>query len=131
MHDRIAPVRILHFEPNQPDSHWLRIVLDEMEVAYEMHQYNSVGNFQADLLPAIDLVIVNHTMPLLEISDAIRRLRAVPSLAAIPIIVSISQDHEKTFAPDATGFLYKPADAGQMAALLALIPGRQSSASAG
>lgn len=65
-----------------------------------------------------DLVILNSTMPFMEASQGIERLKSLPCLERVPIAVTIVLDQERQLVEGNRFILKKPVDSEQISELL-------------
>lgn len=112
--------QILAVEPSPADVRWLRLVLEESGVEFELVSFPSAVAALAGLDGSpgpYDAVIVNYHLPCLDIADAVARLREMPAVEHATIAVTIALPVERDLLPPGCVPLMKPVDIDQIKAL--------------
>jgi CheY-like chemotaxis protein len=115
-------VNILLVEPSPADRRWLELMLAEADIPHVLRAFPSallalhvLGN-EAD--HTFDVAIVNMMLPMLDIEDAVARLRSLPELAAAKVAITITAEHDYQYVPRGCHALMKPVDVEQLRAFL-------------
>jgi CheY-like chemotaxis protein len=108
-------ITVLLIEPSEPDRYWMQLMLRETGIEYTLHEFPSAIAALEDLAAApigpVDVVIVNVVLPVLEIGDAIARLRALRDLRDSRYAVTVLDEHDAIRIPRGCGTLVKPVSA--------------------
>src|SRR5688572_18955545 len=118
-------VNIFLIDPNPPDQEWTEIILRGIGIPHRLCVFPSavlalqVLRTRTEL--AFDGVIVNSALPMLDIQEAVARLKNLPGLATAIFAVTIVNDYERDEAPPDCCVMMKPIDTKQLRALLAAV----------
>ncbi len=104
------PLQFLLVEPNEPDSRWFDIVLDESHLpATTVHSSTCIRALEAwreCRLPAIDAVVVSERLPMLTIEEFVNAARTLDSDVPIvvlgdqlPLFQPLTSDYERFTKP--------------------------------
>jgi CheY-like chemotaxis protein len=98
------------------------VVDDERDIAEllvylltrEGHTVHSVSSAESALLALtqlpVDLVLTDYMMPVMDGADLLRKMRATPELADVPVLVlsAMSEEAVRPRCPGMTGYIRKP-----------------------
>ena len=111
-------------EPSPPDQRSMEHVLQESGLPHHLcvfsTEVSALTVLENDATARFDIVIVNVVLPMLDIREAIAKLRALPRLKEAKFAVTIGASHECDEVPEGCHVIMKPVDANQLRALLAL-----------
>ncbi|MEM7203968.1 MAG: response regulator [Planctomycetota bacterium] len=85
----------------------------------------SIALEQLDAAPSVDLVIMDVMMPVMDGYEAMRRIRAQPRFASLPIIAltakTLAEDRQACLEAGASDYLTKPMDPNNLLALIRVL----------
>jgi hypothetical protein len=127
------PINIVYIDPSRAYQRLMRMALTETGMAHGLRAFPSVigalDSLASPKSPRVDLVVVNVSLPMLEIQEAVASLRRLPPLAAARFAITIIDAYDRPRVPPGCIPLMKPVDSGQLRALLQPLAAKQKAAS--
>ncbi len=121
------PLRVLVVEDDPLNARLLALLLERLghRVVREASGEDALARLAAD--PAVDVVLLDLQLPGMDGFAFVRRLRADPRLAALPVVAvtgaGLPEDRAACRAAGMAAFLAKPVERADLAAVLARVAG--------
>lgn len=115
-------LQIVLIEPSAPARQWIRLMLREAGIPHDVREFRSVlvalQDLREGVMGKVDLVIVNIVLPVLEVSEAVARLRELPAVADAVCAITVLDEHDGNRIPNGCHALVKPVSTEALRTLL-------------